>query len=405
MEKIAHYCQKCRHANEAGEVSCRKCGTRLMLVVFPPSIRHEEQQIAPSYYEDHLLERVSLLELHLAQVTEQLKMAYEFIKREADSFQKDHALLQAFFETLEKVNPDLSDALSEECFERFTNKKENLAIRDKQQTVLTGILHAHDVENAELFSHLVKEGIKLLHEDEEKQAFRTLERAALLSNKNIPLFLFIAEKLFRADKFDSAEKYLEKAFELAPQKPEILLFLGAISADKAETKKARKLLSVLANEPEKKVCVNFIWGMLASSEKNWTEAIAAFKESLENEETPEIYYLLGCANFQINHSEIALQHLQKAVLFDAKFADAWFMQSVIYTIAGKQTLAQNTLAMAFDAKEAGAQCLEFLKEMKSPKLETALPFLHFDKSKKHILTKGSLRLNKFFRNRIFQSIE
>ena len=405
MEKIAHYCQKCRYANEAGEVSCRKCGTRLMLVVFPPSIRHEEQQVAPSYYEDHLLERVSLLELHLAQVTEQLKLAYEFIKREADSFQKDHALLQAFFETLEKVNPNLSDALSKECLERLDIKNENAAIRDKQETILNEILHAHDVENAELFSHLVKEGIKLLHENEEKQAFLTLERAALLSDQNVPLFLFIAEKLFRADKFDSAEKYLEKAFEFAAQKPEILLFLGAISADKAETKKARKLLSILANDAKTTVCVNFIWGMLAAFEKNWTEAIAAFKETLENAESPEIHYLIGCANFQINHNEIALHHLQKAVFSDAKFADAWFMQSVIYAIQDNKTLAQNTLAMAFDAKEAGAQCLEFLKDNKSPKLENALPFIHFEKSKKHILTKGSLRLNKFFRSQIFQSIE
>ncbi len=405
MEKIAHYCQKCRHANEAGEVSCRKCGTRLMLVVFPPSIRHEESVVAPSYYEDHLLERVSLLELHLAQVTEQLKLAYEFIRREADAFQKDHALLQSFFETLEKVNPDLSDALSEECLNRFAEKKENLAIQDKQKNIFKEILTAHGVENTELFSHLVREGIKLLGENEEKQAFRNLERASLLSAQNVPLLLFIAENLFRADKFDFAEKYLEKAFEFAPQKAEVLLFLGAILADKAETKKARKLLSVLANEPKTKFCVNFIWGMLAAFEKNWNEAIAAFKQSLENTETPEIHYLLGCANFQIVRADIALPHLQKAVLLDAKFADAWFMQSVIYAIADSQTLAQNTLAMAFDAKEAGAQCLEFLRENKTPKLETALPFAHFENQKRHILTKGSLRLNNFFRSQIFKSIE
>lgn len=375
-----------------------------MLVVFPPSIRREEQ-IAPSYYEDHLLERVSLLELHLAQVTEQLKLAYEFIRRETDAFQKDHALLQSFFETLEKVNPDLSEVLSEECFNRFAEKKENLAVRDKQENIFREILHEHDVENAELFSHLVREGIRLLHENEEKQAFRTLERAALLSPRNVALALFIAENLFRADRFNEAEKYLEKAFEFDSQKTEVLLFLGAISADKAETKKARKLLSVLANEPKTKICVNFIWGMLAAFEKNWAEAIAAFKETLEKQETPEIEYLIGCANFQSERNDPALRHLQKAVLLDAKFADAWFMQSVIYARKRNKTLAQNTLAMAFDAKEAGAQCLEFLRENKSPKIETALPFAHFEKSNKHILTKGSLRLNNFFRNQIFRSIE
>ncbi len=48
-----------------------------MLVVFPPAIRHDDG-IVPSYYEDHLLERVSLLELRLAQVTEQIQFIEDF---------------------------------------------------------------------------------------------------------------------------------------------------------------------------------------------------------------------------------------------------------------------------------------------------------------------------------------
>ena len=92
MEKIAYYCQKCRAANETGEGNCWRCGTRLMLMVFPPSLRHEES-LPPSFYEDHLLERVSLLELHLSQVMEQLKLAYEFMQRETKTLHKDHLFL------------------------------------------------------------------------------------------------------------------------------------------------------------------------------------------------------------------------------------------------------------------------------------------------------------------------
>ena len=77
-----------------------------MLVVFPASVRHDEGAM-PSYYEDHLLERVSLLELRLSQVMEQMATAYEFIQREVKSSHQDHVLLQSFFETLEKVNHGL----------------------------------------------------------------------------------------------------------------------------------------------------------------------------------------------------------------------------------------------------------------------------------------------------------
>lgn len=92
--KISCYCQNCRQANSVGETNCRRCGTRLLLVVFPQSLKYDTND-APSFYEDYLLERVSLLELRLAQLTEQLAMAYEFISREAKSFERDHALLQS----------------------------------------------------------------------------------------------------------------------------------------------------------------------------------------------------------------------------------------------------------------------------------------------------------------------
>lgn len=375
-----------------------------MLVVFPPSIRHDDG-IIPSYYEDHLLERVSLLELRLAQALGQLAMAYQFIKSEIKSFQKDHALLEAFFETIQKVNPELGELISQNCLEIFGDKKEKLAFENKSEQILREILLNHDNRQAELFTHLVKESQTLLEQNEEKQAFLTLERAALLSPKNVPLLIFIAEHLFRTDKFDKAANNLEKACSLAPQNEKVLLLLGAIYADQAKAEKARRLLSVLVNQPEKSVLLNYIWGMLAAFEENWMESIAAFKQTLESSETAEIYYLIGCAYFQLNRHKIALQHLQKAISLDIKFADALFMQSVIYQLSGNAESAKNALNAALQAKEAGAQCLEYLNQKKLPNLETALPFLHFKQADSQLLTKGSRRLSKFFRERIFKAIE
>ena len=375
-----------------------------MLVVFPPSIRHDDG-IIPSYYEDHLLERVSLLELRLSQVMGQLAMTYEFIRSEIKSFQKDHALLEAFFETIQKVNPELGEILSQNCLEIFGDKKEKLAFENKQEQILREIILNHDTKQAELFTHLVKESQTLLEKNEEKQAFLTLERAALLSPKNVPLLIFIAEHLFRTDKFDLAKNNLEKAFELAPQNEKVLLLLGAIYADEAKAEQARRLLSVLVNQPEKSVCINYIWGMLAAFEENWMESIAAFKQSLESEETAEIHYLIGCALFQLQHRKTALRHLQKAISLDIMFADAWFMQSVIYQLSDNAESAKNAMSAAFESKEAGAQCLEYLNQKKLPDLTTALPFLHFKQTDKQLLTKGSRRLSKFFRQRIFKAIE
>ncbi len=402
--KIACYCQNCRAANAVGETNCRRCGTRLLLVVFPQSLKYDTNYV-PSFYEDHLLERVSSLELKLAQVTEQLAMAYEFISREAKSFQKDHALLQSFFETLQNVNPDLSELISQNTLEVFNEKKANLSAKNKQEQILTEIFAAHDSKQTELFSHLLKEGIKLLNQNEEKQAFLNLERAALLSPNNVPFLIYIAEHYFRADKFEAAKNNLEKAFEKSPQNAKILFLLGVIYGNEAETEKARKFLSVVAADANKIFCVNYVWGILAAFEGNWTESLAAFKQSSESFDSPEIQYLIGTVYFQLGKYKSALRHLQTALSLDIKFADAWFMQSVIYNFLENKESADNTRIAALESKEAGAQCLEFLKGKKMSNMTIALPFQHFKMEKNHLLTGGSLRLSKFFREQVFHSIE
>lgn len=375
-----------------------------MIVTFPPSLRHEEKMIPPSFYEDHLLERVSLLEFRLKQVTEQLAMAYEFISRQSDLFEKDHLLIASFMEAVSGFDSTFSENLSIELNGILEKKKGEIETENKQKKDLEEILSGHENPNTELFAHLVKEGIKLLEADEEKQGFRTLERASLLSPENIALQIFIAEKLFWADKFEEAKIYLAKVYDLAPQNTKSLLLSGVIFADEYEAEKARKMLSVLASFPKTMVCANYIWGMLASLEENWEEAIVAFKESLDVSETPEIQYLIGCAYYQIRNYPQALEHLEFAVLGDKKFADAFYMISVIYEILNKDNKAEKTRQMALNAKEAGAKSLKYLSKKKPVNLKYALPFVHFRDNKKRLLTNGSLRMTRFFRHLVFDAV-
>lgn len=232
-----------------------------------------------------------------------------------------------------------------------------------------------------------------------------LERAALLSPKNVPLHLLIAENLFRADKYSEARTHLEKIYDSAPTNPKLLLLLGAICADFGETEKARRLLSVLTGNKKTGAIVNFIWGMLAAFEENWTEAIAALKEAMSVNETAEANYLIGCAYFELKREPQALRHLQKTVSIDSGFSDAWFMQSLIYKLQNDEIKEKNALETAIEQKESGAQSLEFLQAKKMLKTKTALPFAHFKKKNARILTGGSLRLMKYIREMILQAIE
>lgn len=367
-----------------------------MLVVYPPSMRHDEILI-PSYYEDHLLERVSLLELRLAQMTERLSMTLDLMLKQAQTIEADHSMMQTILETLQNAGIAEKETLVKGL--RTKRDKENAENNKKRR--IEEIIASHDNPNAELFIHLVREGVSLLEQTEEKQAFQMLERATLLSPQNIPLLLYFAEQLFRADRFELAKQNLEKAYSISPHKTEVLLLLGAIYADEKKNDKARKFLSFLASNPQTLIVTDYIWGMLAAFDGNWLEALAAFKTALENADLPELNYLTGCVYFQLNTLEKARQYLQKAVEADPKFADAWFMLSLVEL---DERAAEDALRKALGVREAGAQCFEFLKKKKIPELETSLPFMHFKNDKTRLLSNGSLRLTKFFRELIFDVI-
>lgn len=389
MERTPVYCQNCRTKNSLKETHCQNCGTRLLLVVFPQSLQYDTNHV-PSFYEDHLLERVSLLELRLLQMSESLRIALEIIREQGKIVKETQHQVRLLNKRLGGQNEPKSK-------ENKTNAP------PKTDQTIEKIVAEHDSPNTELFTKLLHEGIGLLEKNEEKEAFQMLERAALLSPRNVPLALFTAKTYFFADKFADAKKHLERAFEMSPDNTEVLFLLGVIYADYADAEKARLFLSILAEHEKKAMVVNFIWGFLAAFEENWTEAVAALKLAQEHAEFAEICYLTGCVFFQQKDFVSALRHFQKAISLDRNYADAWFMQAVIYRLTDDER-EKNMLENAAELKEAGAQCAEFLRKNKLD-LETALPFRHFKKKDARILTGGALRLSRFLKSEIFKAIE
>ena len=95
---ISHFCQKCRAANPLGQEFCLRCGTRLMLVVQPPSARVETPETTPN--EEHLLERLTMLENTLARLAERLEHGLKLLLRQSETAYTNHALVKSLIEIL-----------------------------------------------------------------------------------------------------------------------------------------------------------------------------------------------------------------------------------------------------------------------------------------------------------------
>jgi len=390
VERTPVYCQNCRSQNSLRDTHCQHCGTRLLLVVFPQSLQYDTNHV-PSFYEDHLLERVSLLELRLVQLSESLRIAMEIVREQGKIVKENQQQVRLLNKKLGGRTDKKAEVIKPKADNKFS------------QTIEKAVVE-HDSPNVELFTKLLSEGVRLLEAREEKEAFRMLERALLLSPRNQSLLFFTAQNYFFADRFADAGKYLERAFELAPDNEDVLFLLGTINADEGNAEKARLFLSILAEHEKFAVIVNLIWGILAASEGSWTESVAAFKLASEKAEIPELYYFTGAAYFEQKDFTAALRYFQMAVSLDANYSDACFMQAVIYHLQDDKKRARNVLEKTLEIKEAGAQCAEFLRK-NSLDLAIALPFQHFKKKNVRLLTGGALRLVRFLKNGISQAID
>jgi len=89
---ILHFCQKCRAGNPLGQEFCLRCGTKLMIVVEPASARVDSVETTPR--EEHLLERLTILENTLARLAERLEQGLKLQLRQSETTYTNHALLR-----------------------------------------------------------------------------------------------------------------------------------------------------------------------------------------------------------------------------------------------------------------------------------------------------------------------
>ncbi len=106
---ILHFCQKCRAANPLGQEFCLRCGTRLMLVVEPPSARVGSPDTTPN--EEHLLERLTILENTMARLAERLEQGLKLLLRQSETAYTNHALVKSLIEVLSECGVVDNDRL------------------------------------------------------------------------------------------------------------------------------------------------------------------------------------------------------------------------------------------------------------------------------------------------------
>jgi tetratricopeptide (TPR) repeat protein len=368
-----------------------------MLVVVPTATKHES--VWDSYSEEHLLERISHLELRLMQVTDRLSKILDLMLRQSQTVQREHLLVETIVDALEAAKIIENGQVTEIWKERQKAEEKRFAATEQRERARENALSKTTGTKLDLFTHLVKEGFRLIELGEEANGLRTLERAAAMSTENYPLFAYIGEHYFLADKRRQARDFLEKACLLEPKEHKTALLLGLILTDDGELARAKDLLEFCRERYG--FAANFPLGMIYAAEDDFEKVLAAFTQALNAVESAETFYIVGSAYLATGKLKEALSNFQKAVELDANFADAWFMLGAVHLRLDEEKVARESFARALSAKDSGAQCQTILKNPK--KIVDAsinLLFSKINQQKKNLISAAPPRINKLLREEI-----
>lgn len=345
MQSVNYYCQKCLAANPFGQELCTRCGTRLMLIVEPPTGRFESDVMSAGP-EEHLLERVSALENRLMRITDRLEQSLNLLLRQARNSYFDHALLESLIALLSEagaVDREKLEGLWHERCQRDSVERDEI---ERRERVRAEIVAGYRGPQTEDFAQDIAEGMELMTEGLTEQALQTLERASRLAPQNIPLLAFIGEYFFRAGRMAPARSYLQRAFDLQPDDDRVCLLLGLALGDEGEAESAKLLLSDAVRRNDSCFAAHYGLGRIFAAEERWRDALQAFKRALAVRSSPEAHYVVGCCYYQLGHDRMAARHLRKAIGMDSGYAAAFYVLGLVLLRAGERQEARSCFQAA-----------------------------------------------------------
>jgi tetratricopeptide (TPR) repeat protein len=387
------YCQKCRTGNPLGQDLCRRCGTRLMLVIEPSNIRHDNS-IADAH-DGHLLERISILEHRLTRFAEKLEKTLDLLLQHSNQTYLDHTLLETLIEQLSEVGIINNRKLKSDWRNRCETDAVESNKRFRYQSLRTKILSTPPPKGEKVFSSLIDTGINSLEEGNVVDGLQQLERAFLLVRTNITLTLLIVEELLGLRKTALARDYLAQAHKLEPSNPHISMLLGITYAEEAEPGKAKALLEKAIKDGQNSFAAHYSLGRLLAMDGEWDKAIKYFKQALSVHPIPETYFLVGYSYYLLGRFRMALKYLEKAMYEDDEYAEAFYMLGHTYWQQGDTKSSREAFNAAVNCDPNNKRymaALQAIKRMKAPVFQPLPIFGSTGRRKKYLLSGGDSRL-------------
>ena len=326
-------CQVCGTPNPDEQEFCVRCHQKLLVLsgsVPEGEASFEEEEEESFSFDEHLLERISVLEEVVKRTAETVRQLLSALYKQEKNILVNQTGLQTLRELLERKRTIGREEWSElweskmdyqllalEKRERFVNLKDKISALYQGDKRKLFIQHLEDAEYA-LFAFDIE------------RAVRALEAAYKLDRDNYELAYFLGETHFNEGEAEPALAYFERVLQSKPDHYEGLIYSGVIHYERGDSERAEDFLKRAVSRYPDSFLPLFSLGAVYAGNGSLSRAALFLEKAVAIDAVPQALFLLGSCYHEMGKLGPSIKYLQEAVRHDPAFEEAHHLLGLAY---------------------------------------------------------------------------
>ena len=284
------FCQVCgAHQSDEAEY-CSRCHQKLLVLSGQGTAEASSAFDSPEEnfsFDEHLLERISILEEVLKRTTETVRNVLTLLQKQEKNVLINNTGLETLGEHLEAGGVIAREGWTELWESRAQAQLLALEKREKFAGCKASIRALYQGKRRKAFLQLLDEAEFALLSFELDKAMASLEAAYALDRDNHELAYFLGETLFNEGRTEEALAYFARVLEAREDHYEGLVYSGVILYEQGHFEPASRFLGQALSLYPDSFLPLFSLGAIAAAGSELEEAVALLDRAVEIERVPQ----------------------------------------------------------------------------------------------------------------------
>lgn len=326
------FCQACGAPNPDEQEYCARCHQKLLVLSGAlGGDEPEEETLEEQFsFDEHLLERISILEEAVKRTAEMMRQVLDALRRQERNILINQTGLGSLQELLSQKRVVTREEWGDLWQDRMEEELGALERRDRFVAVRDRIVALYQGDEREVFSQLLEEAEYAFYALDPARALASLEAAHKLDRDNLELTWFLGETFFNEGAAERALPFFARLLEADPDHYEGLVYSGVIQHERGEPRAAQGLLERAVERYPDSFLPHFTLGGIHADRGDRGRAIEHLERAVSIDPVPQALYLLGSVLYESGKPTASIRRLREAVRRDPGLEEAHHLLGLAY---------------------------------------------------------------------------